>query len=329
MEILAKARGSWRCQTTFVLGRRGAIRSNSHNVFAIGFPLCFGYWMKLTALVVSLACVIGAAPGVAHAQCMAPHVEFSPSTGNLPRRATIYLFVPIHDAGGAVSSPDAKLVVKRVAISPAFHVYEIVVAANHGNVTVRYQPPRNPSSGDQPVGAQATYVIGEAPPNTARVTDVAHVERAWGCSHTNTIQLAVEGTAIAYRFNWHSSPDVTFVPASDPQIGHLNCIGDNVEPSKLAETRGFDLHALFADGSTRQVGSAKARLDSYSVRLPMELLGREPAEQVAPACNVAELREPVEVEDSRSWFELLGGLAGLGALVAASVLARRTRTPAS
>jgi len=276
--------------------------------------------MKL-AVVVSLACVIGAAPGVVRAQCEAPRVGFSPSAGNLPPRSTIYVFVPTFDAGGTITSSQARLIVDRVAVSPAFHVYKVVVAASSGTVTVRYQPRRAELS-----PSEASYRIGGEPqPNTARVTDVGHLQRVWGCSHTNTIQLAVAGTAIAYRVDWDST-HTTILPASDPQLGHLNCTGDNVEPSELEELRSFELVALFADGSEMHVGSAKARLGLDGVRLPTELTGRRPTVRVALEPKV-EVEVEVEVEEKESPLALLAGLAGLGALVIASGFAwRRART---
>jgi hypothetical protein len=227
----------------------------------------------------------------ADALCVAPSPGgFSPRAGTpLPARAVVYLFVMKQDSEAPPSIDldvaGAHFFAHHVATMPAYHAVRVVLAASAPEVTIEWKSGRGrPTVVRYPIGAPA--------PPDARVTGMTHRHHAWGCSHTNTIDVALISNAIAYRLVWSDGESV-IMPATHGdlrrgddlwrdasqgdaskhvvQIGHVDCLGYTVAPEALVVQRELRLEALFSDGSVRRFGPAHAQLGRSAVMLPREL----------------------------------------------------------
>jgi len=260
------------------------------------------------------------------------------SGGAVPPRPTIYAFVPLRRAGESrITVEGAEASIESVATSPAFEVVRVRVSAHQpgASFTVRWRGAGDSEAGS---GPHARYWVGFAPPppNRARVVGVTRHVDHWMCSFADTIQLELEGSAIAYRLDWRDG-QTTILPADDrvlwesagerpepgrpaiAELGHLDCLGHSVEPEALERPRGFELYALFADGSEERIGSAAAQLGDQGVRLPVELVGQDRAEGPygPPATRIVMERPPPW------WNAAPGALGGAVVLLAGALLGRR------
>lgn len=266
---------------------------------------------------------------VAEASCGSPHTALSPPSGaSLPPHPTIYLFDTDHETN----------ILDRLSISGELSDrirFRATKLATHSNYTVHrielgFLSVRERSIRVQWNGAPlATYVIADDPVvDQARVVDVTHETHYWTCSFNNTIEIAVEGNAIAYQIDWDD--DRTTIVAdhrliwSDEanstallELGHPNCMSYTVEPELLGTARSFELYALFADGMVKRLGSSIAQLDDHGVRLPVELL------------QGADVRIPrhfeVAVTTSPHWVFAAGAAGGLVGALFVFVVGRRRR----
>jgi hypothetical protein len=260
--------------------------------------------MRLAIGVVMLLGI--AVPREASATCAPPDASWSPSGGPLPPNPTVYLFVPMgHDATFTSNVPISTELVDR---SGSFAVHRVRIHATTGVVRI-----------DAPglfAKTVAEYTIGEAAPNASLVMDVRHLHYFGMCSGSDALEFDIAGTATAYRFDWHDSATPTYMSARDPALGYLWCGANNVE-SAIKQERGFELVALYADGSERRLGASTLMIGASHVRRPTELLGY--AGQIEEKLPIREHRygyrdEPLDDVDL-GWF---GVLAGLGSLVLAT-----------
>lgn len=249
-------------------------------------------------MVFAMLAVFGARP--IDAACLSPLGGFSPRDGTvLPERAAVYLFVMTQDDDPqplALEVDGARFTAQRVATVPAYHVIRIVLTASGPEVTIRWR-----SRSDRTVAVR--YPIGVPAPAEARVTGVSRTLHVWSCSRTDLIEVELTSNAIAYRLDWsdgtsaivpadvtalwrRSPDDGDVVPSHRIPIGQVSCLGHTVEPSDLRMLRELRLVALFADGSSRQLGRARAQLDRQVVRLPWELVPPIARHKPEPADSV-------------------------------------------
>lgn len=285
----------------------------------------------------SLLVVVMSGSRNAEAMCATPRGGFSPRAGTvMPARGTAYLFAPIwgrslREAAGVDDPPGeptievegARYTSRVVVTSTLYIVVRVDYEATAPRISMRWRESGEPA---------ASYPIGKAAPssaNHATVVKVEHVESSWTCSHNDTIDIALDSNAIAYRLAWVDGTS-TVVPAdtqilwshhqdtAEPveqliQLGHLNCLGHNVDPTLFASARAFQLFALFADGSEQVFRTAGAMLREGEVRLPHELLlatarpssSREGLEASASS-------EPLDAPPRGRLWTLIGSGAVLG-----------------
>lgn len=241
-----------------------------------------------------LGCVIGfavlAPARVAHALCVPPQTAVSPRAGTrLPPNPTLYLIDVSHTwflrgelAVTVDDDDDAPHAVPYLAT-------EVASTGNYALVRL-----------DLDTGARgagtieltwrgellAIYPLGDAAPDRARVVDVARFEDRSSCEDGDGIAIAVDSHAAAYRLAWDDG-HVTVIPAdtrdslrSDGRPG-IALGWDVCDPFVVpidTSAHVFRLDALFADGTARAMGAAAVHFDPSheEVRLPFELVGREP-----------------------------------------------------
>lgn len=310
----------------------------------------------LYACLVTAVLVLGAQP--ANAMCSDSVPVFAPASGEVvPRRATVYLFVP----SASVRSPPrdepieralgvegARFVARQIMSSPAYRVVQLELFATGEQVTVRWNH-----------DTTAVYRVGPPSADVAKVVRLTHSKSEWTCSFQNTIDMEITGNAIAYRMDW-SDGTSTVMPAGtarffggayerrtpvDIRVGHLNCMGYNVAPEALATLRRFDLVALFSDGAEHTIGSAEATIKDNHAVLPFELLphGNPPdePEERRDVPTPREMRIPRELFNPRELptslydrmvalierhipeWAVIAALTTFGALSASWLLSRR------
>lgn len=275
--------------------------------------------------------------------CGSPSTGFSPPPGTvLPASATVYLFVVNHDferepPAIGLEVDGARFTARRIATMPQYEVVRIDLASSSREVVIRWKSEHAYDA------TEVRYPVGSPAPGDVHVTGVSDTHTAWACSHTDTIDITLTGNAIAYRLDW-SDGTSDVVPANlgvlwgrygrdeaapsshQLALGFVSCMGDLVEPGRLATLRTFRLVALFADGSERRLGPASARLDHRTVRLPWELLRAttadgppEPLRAPVPARPTPPSAAPAPSQpggDPRPTWPMIGALAGLAAAAA-------------
>jgi hypothetical protein len=322
--------------------------------------------MKLTPLI---AAAIGTALGIAplghvsdaDAMCASPDPAFLPRSGEVvPPRPTLYAIVPDRSYATAgrimvqdVHGIDVKPQIESVSKSDAYEILRIRVPLEEPGEHFTVSWHIGAEAADAEARYRASYRIGSAAPNRARVVGVTHHLDRWTCSYADTIRLELEGTALAYRFAWHDGT-TTIVPGDDAaiwrhddsdssgreppattyaELGHINCLGLSIDPEALDKVRGFELYALFADGSEVRLGSSSAQLGEQGVRLPLELVevpGVRPS--AGPGAGAGEPATFAVISEGPSpwWSAALGALGGAIALAGVAIAAglRRRAPPA-
>jgi hypothetical protein len=294
----------------------------------------------MRTMVIVLALVLCSWAQRAAAMCGSPSSGISPPSGPLPTNPTIYVFIPHGDKlledkleikdtsyGGKL-----KYRLEQVGATDAFDTFRVVVNTDSATdgFTVK-------------IGelASAEYTIAPATTsNRAHVTGVTHISDEWTCSHTDVIELALESNAVAYQLQWDDSTTTVVPPSADlmwggrsgaekpmlqtvAQLGHLNCMGNNIDPDLFDKPRSFELYALFADGSTHRLGAATAQLGEHGVRLPIELVGAasqsEAGTRIVPAPSALDF----PVKAPWWWSLVLGAVGGLTVLVLGAIAERK------
>jgi hypothetical protein len=271
----------------------------------------------------------------ANASCATPSPELSPPSGPLPTNPTIYVFMPHGDEllADKLEIKDIsygtklKFRLEQVGTNDAFDTFRIVVN------TENMPPDFTVEIGDL---AKGVYSIAPtATTNRAQVTGVTHVSNDWTCSHTNSIEIALEGNAVAYQLQWDDG-STTVVPPDQQvmwggggelekstlrhliELGHLSCIGNDVDPALFDKPRAFELYALFTDGSKHRIGAATAQLGKHGVRLPIELVGAGSDSGTRTASTMF-----FTANDPWWWSLMLGAVGGITVLVLGTVVARK------
>ena len=321
--------------------------------------------MKLTLIAAAVGTALGIAPlghvSEADAMCASPDPAFLPRTGEVvPPRPTLYAIVPdraylgegriaVEDGYGI----DVKPQLETVSKSDAYEIVRIRVPLEEPGERFTVSWRFGGEAADAQPRYRASYRIGSAAPNRARVVGVSRHLEQWTCSHADTIRLELEGTALAYRFAWHDGTTTTVpaddgaiwrhgdsdVPGKEPpattfaELGHLDCLGMSIDPEALGKARSFELYALFADGSEVRLGSSSAQLGEQGVRLPLELVdvpGVRPI--VGPGAGAGEPATFAVISEGPSpwWSAALGALGGAIALAGVALAAglRRRAPPA-
>jgi hypothetical protein len=208
----------------------------------------------------------------------------------------VYFVIP---DGGAVAGFESNVPITSELVnrSGTFTTYRIQLHANHGAAWLRAP------SHERALAAE--YTLGMQPANTSLVTGLRHVESRRKCSSTEMIALDIVGTAVAYRVDWHDG-STTFMDA--PRLGFIGCGAYN---AVLSELQGFDLVALYADGSEQRLGTSCAMIDHDRIRLPTELVGHIGRIEPKPQLEL----EWSEEDEPTSRFGWLVAHAGLLALV--------------
>lgn len=305
--------------------------------------------MRIVLLALALAASLIAPQAYlpeAEASCAGPGPGFSPRAGTvMPAKGTLYFFAPRYDFDPtrervaeeerkrgierSISIAGATHVARVIAETPFYYVAQIDYQASAAEIEVKTDQ-RRAFSSSYPIGAAAA-------PNHTRVLDVSRSKSSWTCSHTNTIDIQLEGNAIAYRLEWSDGTTTVvpydsrvFVPlwsssvthSDDPsppprqliELGHLDCMGANVDPQLFATLRAFRLYALYADGGEQVFRLAGAMLSRDDVRLPFELL--EASARPLDAAEGTEHDPELLIPEQPRWRRsLLGGLFGGGALL--------------
>ncbi|MGE0547193.1 MAG: hypothetical protein AB7O24_01890 [Kofleriaceae bacterium] len=236
---------------------------------------------------------------IVDAKCKSPSVAMSPASGPLPPRPTLYLFDVEHVPEGEI---DDRLSVRiaeqhqlveldasQVTNTPAFNVYRIDLGELPPGKTLTV------SWNDHVIGDYQITAAGH--PNMAAITSVKELRHRWSCSHTQAIRVGVEGNAAAFQITWEDG-ELTVVPGvmwggeSNPadawfELGYSSCLGAALDEKRLANLRGFTVHALFADGSSLPLGASAAQIDDDRVRLPVELVGKLPGDSLNQRSHVS------------------------------------------
>lgn len=255
------------------------------------------------AIVCLLAAVAIFGARDAAAECARPRGELAPRDGSvLPARGVVYLNIPetpryyksaLADAEGVLVEDSLEVrgatFEARILQEDEFStVVRIDYRATAAQMSIRWTLDSD---------VEATYQISRTlAPNRATVTAVGHLDDEWACSYSDSIELTVDSNAAAYRVDWEDGT-TTFLepPRFDDQpghrlfLGHLSCLGYNVDPERLASLRSFRLFALFPDGTEAAFPVAHAMLDDHGVRLPDELLGTTAAPLPSPLLAPAPL----------------------------------------
>jgi hypothetical protein len=325
-------------------------------LLARGGSVCCDLEMRIVlawmVAIVTVVTVLGLGGGTAEAMCASPRAGFSPPPGTtLPAKATVFLFVPSSRFGELPPPTERELTVsggsftaRLIATTGLYSVLRVDVVASGASIEVGWKP----AQGDQEA-VSVGYRIGAVARDMAIVTNVTHTDHAWSCSHRRTIDITLSSSAIAYQFDWEDGTSTMVPPnldvfwrggvdsAAPPdhtiELGHLNCMGDDVEPAALARLRGFRLVALFSDGSERRFGRAEAQLGAAGVRLPRELVHTAAEPHDLLVCGneapIRELREAHAAAEARaaarSAWEAFGALAGATVVFAGGLLWRRRR----
>lgn len=223
-------------------------------------------WVIITVLVVGVRS--------AAATCLEPFPVLSPFSGAvLPKKSSVYLFLPQHQWGFDHTGRSPKSLLKVVgarftthvvATTPIYRVVRIDLEATASTVEVTWPA----DSG----GTGSTYSIGDPPANAATITSVVHHYFRWAASRDNAINVRITSTAVVYRAEWSDGTSTLIPPFTSSQretarhhvleIGHVGCLGHIVDPVGLATPRELRLIAVFSDGTEQTIGRGMVQLDA-------------------------------------------------------------------
>jgi hypothetical protein len=299
--------------------------------------------MKLAIVVGALACAL-AVPRVADACRCDDSRELlisPPPDSVLPPSPTLYVFVPnsqrhvipmlqnVYVSNTATSAPITTVRTTQVAIDPEHIVYRVEVDASEGVLDVHL------TYGKEHLAF--SFVIGREPPvHRFRPLELMfHEMTDCGTTDEKSVTLRMEGNAVAYELTWDDGaktmipPTDVFHDAHDVRIG-ARCGTTNVAYDRLHDSHAITLHALYADGAERTVGTSKLQLSRLRVRSPIELLDA----RASAANESTPAREPrtyyLQATANPTGSSIAGGAAcGVTLVVGAALWRARRRRHAA
>lgn len=153
----------------------------------------------------------------------------------------------------------------------------------------------------------------------------------------NEIVFVVQTNASALRIDWTDSGESLLLPAFSYDgylvagIGYSSCSGWK---ARVDRDRGFELVALFADGTESNLGSSRLRIDEHEATVPVELAQPYASDVMTRREHVRSELEPRELDIDvlgmlAPWFALGGLFALFGATYCIPARARIARRRSS